>query len=431
MNLPSTKFRFNAKPCSNLDLGLDVVDEATSPVPPLPFDFDFYLDFDCKFNFPFSAAFNAAAGFVASSTTLRFALIFVAACLGSALTETARAQSVPGFSLNQSAESRLNSVGPSTVNASSTEQLPQALQNYASRLQPLSPVALSQFPIAAESAYYPAATRATGPQPTDHSATQEASYDQAFYDQATDQSSVQSFNDLLTEQAEQMLTREGTGSSVKIAILLAALSLAPALILMTTCYVRVVVVLTLLRQAFGAQQLPSTQILTALSLFVTFLVMAPTWNEIKTQAIDPYTQTNSQMTFDEAFQQAVVPVKQFMARQIRLAKNEESVGMFYRYLPKQSGSQQTPRPTSIEDVPLNVLMPAFLVSELKVAFLLGFQVYLPFLIVDLVVSSVTVSMGMVMLPPTMVSFPLKLILFVMVDGWTLVVGMLMQSFGPL
>lgn len=250
-----------------------------------------------------------------------------------------------------------------------------------------------------------------------------------------------SFNDLLTEQAEQLITREGTGSSVKIAILLAALSLAPALILMTTCYVRVVVVLTLLRQAFGAQQLPSTQILTALSLFVTFLVMAPTWNEIKSNAIDPYTQPDSEVTFEEALQRAVVPVKRFMSRQITLAKNEDSVVMFYRYLPPQSNTdrnggsspfeQPSTPPTSMQDVPLNVLLPAFLVSELKVAFLLGFQVYLPFLIVDLVVSSVTVSMGMVMLPPTMVSFPLKLILFVMVDGWALVVGMLMQSFGPL
>jgi flagellar biosynthetic protein FliP len=240
-----------------------------------------------------------------------------------------------------------------------------------------------------------------------------------------------SLNDLLTDQAEQLITREGTGSSVKIAILLAALSLAPALILMTTCYVRVVVVLTLLRQAFGAQQLPSTQILTALSLFVTFLVMAPTWSEIKNQSIDPYTAPGSEMSFDQAMRQAIVPVKHFMSRQISLAKNENTVAMFYRYLPQQSHSPSASRPNSMKEVPLNVLMPAFLVSELKVAFLLGFQVYLPFLIVDLVVSSVTVSMGMVMLPPTMVSFPLKLILFVMVDGWTLVIGMLMQSFGPL
>ena len=358
-----------------------------------------------------------------SLKTFRCALVLMAVCVFCGLTESAGAQSLHGFSSNQSAESRLSSVGPSVVQASATGQLPPSLQNYASRPQSPSPVSASGIQQAVE--------RQANPAPQDTYYPPAANQTEPTFDQTSGQQTVQSFNDLLTDQAEQMITREGTGSSVKIAILLAALSLAPALILMTTCYVRIVVVLTLLRQAFGAQQLPSTQILTALSLFVTFLVMAPTWNEIKTQAIDPYTQTDSQMTFDEAFNRAVVPVKQFMARQIRLAKNEESVGMFYRYLPQQTGGEQTPPPTSIDDVPLNVLMPAFLVSELKVAFLLGFQVYLPFLIVDLVVSSVTVSMGMVMLPPTMVSFPLKLILFVMVDGWTLVVGMLMQSFGPL
>lgn len=232
------------------------------------------------------------------------------------------------------------------------------------------------------------------------------------------------FSDLVTQQTEQLMTREGTGSSVKIAILLATLSLAPAIILMTTCYVRIVVVLTLLRQAFGSQQLPSTQILTALSLFVTFLVMAPTWNEIKTEAIDPY--STEEISWQEAWHRGLVPVKRFMCRQIEIAKNEDAVALFYEYLPEQSGDQ----PESIDEVPINVLLPAYLVSELKVAFLLGFQVYLPFLIVDLVVSSVTVSMGMVMLPPTMVSFPLKLILFVLVDGWNLVIAMLLQSFGP-
>ena len=116
-----------------------------------------------------------------------------------------------------------------------------------------------------------------------------------------------------------------------------------------------------------------------------------------------------------------------MIRQIELADNAESVAVFYKYLPESGGSP----PTQLADVPLNVLLPAFMISELKVAFLLGFQIYLPFLVLELVVSSVTVSMGMVMLPPNMISFPLKLILFVMVDGWNLVVGMLLQSFGSL
>jgi flagellar biosynthetic protein FliP len=231
------------------------------------------------------------------------------------------------------------------------------------------------------------------------------------------------FSDLVSDQAEQLMTREGTDSSVKIAILLATLSLAPAIILMTTSYVRIIVVLTLLRQAFGSQQLPSTQILTALSLFVTFLVMAPTWNQIKTEAVDPY--STGEIEWEDAWQRGLVPVKHFMSRQIEIADNEDAVAMFYRYLPHQTGA----KPESLQQVPVNVLLPAYLVSELKVAFLLGFQIFLPFLIVDLVVSAVTVSMGMVMLPPTMVSFPMKLILFVLVDGWNLVVSMLLQSFG--
>ncbi len=225
---------------------------------------------------------------------------------------------------------------------------------------------------------------------------------------------------------DSALPRTGLGSSIQAMLLLATLSLAPAIVLMTTSYVRVVVVLSLLRQAFGSQQLPPTQVITALSLFLTMLVMAPVWNEVKTEAIDPYAAEGSQVTWQSAWDAGIKPVRQFMQKQIQLAGNEQSIATFYQYLPETS---QQP-PTSFDDVPLNVLLPAFMVSELKVAFLLGFQVFLPFLVLDLVVSSVTVSMGMLMLPPNMVSFPLKLILFVMVDGWNLVIGMLLQSFGP-
>lgn len=234
-------------------------------------------------------------------------------------------------------------------------------------------------------------------------------------------------SDYLADQVQQLTSRKGTASTIQVGLLLAALSLAPALVLMTTSYVRVVVVLSLLRQAFGAQQLPPTQVLTTLSLFLTLLIMAPVWSEIKTEAIDPYTDSTAGIEWNEAWQRGVIPIKKFMSRQIDAAQNGESIAILYKYLPESA--QQMP--TSYEDVPLNVLLPAFMISELKVAFLLGFQIYLPFLVVDLVVSTVTVSMGMLMLPPTMVSFPLKLILFVMVDGWNLVVGMLLQSFGPL
>ena len=235
------------------------------------------------------------------------------------------------------------------------------------------------------------------------------------------------FSDLISSQAEQLTSPDGIHSSLKVGLLLAALSLAPAIVLMTTCYIRVVVVLSLLKQAFGGQQLPPAQVLTALSLFLTLLIMTPVWNEIKTNAIEPYSQTENGISWDEAWQRGVLPIRNFMIRQIELADNVESVAVFYKYLPESNG----PPPTELADVPLNVLLPAFMISELKVAFLLGFQIFLPFLVLDLVVSSVTVSMGMVMLPPNMVSFPLKLILFVMVDGWNLVVGMLLQSFGSL
>lgn len=236
-------------------------------------------------------------------------------------------------------------------------------------------------------------------------------------------------DEIFSSQSESLTSPESLPSSIKLAVVLGVLSLAPAIILMTTCYVRIIVVLTLLRQAFGVQQLPPTQVLTALSLFVTLLVMAPVWQEIKTEAIDPYTRAENPITWNEAWDRGVIPVKQFMLRQIQIAKNEDSIAVFYENLPQESASAQSELPTSLEEVPIKIVLPAFLISELKVAFLLGFQIYLPFLILDLVVSSVTVSMGMVMLPPTMVSFPLKLILFVMVDGWNLVLGMLLQSFG--
>jgi flagellar biosynthetic protein FliP len=261
-----------------------------------------------------------------------------------------------------------------------------------------------------------------------------ASYEEPAADEATASSptndstsgSTTFGNDLFNGQTDQLTSREGLASSIKVALLLATLSLAPAIVLMTTCYVRVIVVLTLLKQAFGAQQLPPTQVLTALSLFITMLVMYPVWNQVKTEAIDPYTQSENGISWEEAWERGIVPVKTFMANQIEAADNSESVALFYKYLPDHS---MTP-PSSAKDVPINVLLPAFLVSELKVAFLLGFQIFLPFLVLDLVVSSVTVSTGMLMLPPTMVSFPLKLILFVLVDGWNLVIGMLLQSFAP-
>jgi flagellar biosynthesis protein FliP len=220
------------------------------------------------------------------------------------------------------------------------------------------------------------------------------------------------------------LSPKGLSSSLQVLLLLTVLSLAPAVLLMTTCYVRVIVVFGLLKQALGAQQLPPSQVVTSISLFITLFVMSPVWTKVYTDAIEPYTQEGSQMTASDAWKQGVAPIREFMAAQIDVANNEEDVLLFYsRYAP---GS---PEPKDFDEVPLQVLLPAYMLSELKTAFLMGFKIYLPFLILDIVIASVTVSMGMMMLPPAMISMPFKLLLFVLVDGWRLVVEMLLESFG--
>ncbi len=220
---------------------------------------------------------------------------------------------------------------------------------------------------------------------------------------------------------EQWTSPEGISSTVQTVLLLTVVSLAPAVLMMTTCFVRIVVVLGLLRQALGSAQLPSNQVVTSLALFMTFLIMSPVWNRVYQDAIEPY--TAHEITLEEAWDSGVSPVRAFMSAQIERTGNSDDVWLFYQYLP-----EDTQAPSTYEDVPLSVLLPAFLLSELKTAFLIGFQIYLPFLVIDLVVASVTISMGMFMLPPVLISLPLKLLMFVLVDGWHLVVGMLLESF---
>lgn len=223
---------------------------------------------------------------------------------------------------------------------------------------------------------------------------------------------------------ERWTSREGLSSSLQIVLLLTVLSLAPAILLMTTCYVRIIVVLGLLKQALGTGQLPPSQVITSISLFMTIFIMAPVWNQVYRDAIEPYTSEDSTMTLQQAWDAGVIPIRDFMSRQIDMAGNHDDVHLFYAYhLP-----DATP-PQHFEEVPLHVLLPAYMLSELKTAFLMGFQIFLPFLLIDLVVASVTISMGMMMLPPAMISLPFKLLLFVLIDGWHLVVGMLLASFG--
>jgi flagellar biosynthesis protein FliP len=226
---------------------------------------------------------------------------------------------------------------------------------------------------------------------------------------------------------------QGLASTLQVMLLLTVVSLAPAILLMTTGFVRIIVVLGLLRQALGTQQLPPSQVITSIALFMTLLLMAPVWSETYEKGIRPY--TNSEISLDVAFQRGVSPVRKFMAHQIQVTKNDDDVYLFMRYMPEaKDAAGSTPNYVWYEpaegetEVPLLALLPGFMLSELKTAFLIGFQIYLPFVILDIVVASVTISMGMLMLPPVLISLPFKLLLFVLVDGWHLVVQMLLESF---
>ncbi|MCC7084605.1 MAG: flagellar type III secretion system pore protein FliP [Pirellulales bacterium] len=223
---------------------------------------------------------------------------------------------------------------------------------------------------------------------------------------------------------QQWTSPEGLSSSLKTMLVLGVLSLVPAVLLMTTCFVRIAVVLGLLRQALGAPQLPPAQVTTALAMFLTLLTMWPVWKQTYDIAIVPYTE--QQIGGADAWQRGTQPIRRFMSAQIERTGNSDDVWMFYKYLPLQTSQPQT-----YDDVPLQVLLPAFLLSELKTAFLIGFQIFLPFVVLDLVVASVITAMGMMMVPPALISLPFKLLLFVLVDGWHLVVEMLMQSFQPI
>jgi flagellar biosynthesis protein FliP len=213
------------------------------------------------------------------------------------------------------------------------------------------------------------------------------------------------------------VSKPGDVSAVlQIFFLMTVLSLAPSLLMMTTSFTRIVVVLSFLRSAMGTQQAPSNQIVVGLSLFLTFFIMAPVWQQVNTQALQPYkAQTISQ---DEAFKRGVAPIRKFMLSQVR----EKDLALFLSL-------SKLPRPRNVDDIPTLTLIPAYVVSELKTAFQIGSLVYIPFLVLDMVVASVLMSMGMMMLPPVMISLPFKILLFVLVDGWGLIIGSLVKSFG--
>ena len=220
-------------------------------------------------------------------------------------------------------------------------------------------------------------------------------------------------------QLPDLSKRENLSSAMQIIVLLTVLSLAPAILIMMTSFTRIIIVMSLLRQALGTQQLPPNQILIGLSLFMTFIVMRPTWQRVNDEALQPYLAGNLEQR--DALARAQQPLREFMIKNIKRSGNEDDVYMFA----KAAGQAD---PKSWGDVGTMTLIPAFVLSELKTAFLLGFKIYLPFLIIDMVISAVLISMGMMMLPPVLISLPFKLLLFVLVNGWHLITGSLMGSF---
>ncbi|RAK23382.1 flagellar biosynthetic protein FliP [Anoxybacillus vitaminiphilus] len=208
---------------------------------------------------------------------------------------------------------------------------------------------------------------------------------------------------------------ENVSTSVKLLLLLTILSIAPSILIMMTSFARIIIVLSFVRTSLGTQQMPPNQVLIGLALFLTFFIMAPTFKEVNDQALQPLFE--KKINLEQAYKRASIPMKEFMSKHTR----QKDLALFLKY----SGAE---RPKSVEDIPLTTLVPAFVISEIKTAFQMGFMIFIPFLVIDMVVASVLMSMGMMMLPPVMISLPFKILLFVLVDGWYLVVKSLLESF---
>ncbi|PPD50161.1 MAG: flagellar biosynthetic protein FliP [Methylotenera sp.] len=216
------------------------------------------------------------------------------------------------------------------------------------------------------------------------------------------------------EQLINLETPDSTSTSIKLLVVLTLLTLAPSFLILMTCFTRVVVVLSFIRPALGTQQTPPNQLIIGLALFITLFVMSPVLSDLNDKALSPY--MDNEISQDEAFEEAGNTMKRFMAKYTR----QEDLQLFIKY-----GNYE--QPESVEDVPLLAMVPAYAISELKTAFQIGFMIFLPFLIIDMVVASVLMSMGMMMLPPVMIALPFKLLLFVLVDGWHLIVESLLRS----
>ncbi|WP_409405540.1 flagellar type III secretion system pore protein FliP [Priestia megaterium] len=204
-------------------------------------------------------------------------------------------------------------------------------------------------------------------------------------------------------------------TSVQLLLLLTVFSVAPGILIMMTCFTRIVIVLSFVRTSLGTQQMPPNQVLVGLSLFLTFFIMAPTFSQVNKQALQPL--LKEKITLNQAYKKAAEPMKEFMSAHTR----QKDLALFLEYA-------DIDKPSSVQDIPLTALVPAYAISELKTAFQIGFMIFIPFLIIDMIIASVLMSMGMMMLPPVMISLPFKILLFVLVDGWNLVVKSLLISF---
>lgn len=219
----------------------------------------------------------------------------------------------------------------------------------------------------------------------------------------------------ITIGVEKAESPQDLSVTIQILILLTVLTLAPAILVMMTSFTRLVIVFSFLKQAMGTQQVPPNQVVVGLCLFLTFFIMYPVINEINDKALQPY--MNETISQKVALERAQVPIKAFMLKQTR----EKDLALFISI-------SKVERPQTPADIPMKVLLPAFAINELRIAFQIGFILYLPFLIIDMVVASVLLAMGMMMLPPIMISLPFKIILFVLADGWNLIVASMVQSF---
>lgn len=212
---------------------------------------------------------------------------------------------------------------------------------------------------------------------------------------------------------------EGGGSdlvlSLRILALLTVLSLAPAIVIMVTSFTRIIIVFSIMKQALSIRNMPPNQVLIGLAIFLTIFIMAPVWQTVNTDALQPY--LDQEISIDQAYDNTAEPLRDFMFEQT----DENSLALFVNMAEME-------RPNNQDDIPIYVLVPAFITNEIKIAFQIGFMIYIPFLMIDMIVASILMSMGMLMLPPVIISLPFKILLFVLVDGWHLIINSLVQTF---